>query len=341
MYMTIGNFPLVSIIVPIYNGERYLRQCIESIVNQTYQNWELLLIDDGSTDNSATICDEYIADKRIKVEHKKHGGQTKARNEGLKKAKGEYIGFVDCDDWLEPNMYETMVHTILSHGCDAIVCGYIEEYTTYKKHINADGELVIYDDSDALKLLLEDKIGSYLWSMLFSRSLIQEPMADLSVYEDHATIFKWISHARKVAILHQALYHYRQLQGSCLHSYNSKKYSCFFQAIKERHQYVINQNLLPDWEMENRKQYVRGCIKLTKDIARAAKNDEQSKKLIKSIKKELQLYMPIKCQEIGTKYYLRLLLLMANVNLYINVLRVTSIFVWNKRRKKNSLFQSK
>lgn len=330
--------PLVSIIVPVYNGERYLRQCIESIINQTYSNWELLLIDDGSTDNSAKICDEYATDERIRVEHKEHGGQAKARNEGLKKAKGEYIGFVDCDDWIEPEMYETIIHVLLSNDCDVIVCGYIEEYVKYKKLINADGKLTMYDCDEALKLLLKEKIGSYLWSMLFNRNLIQEPMPDLSIYEDHAIIFKWISHAHRVAVLQQPLYHYRQLQGSCLHSYNSQKYICFFEAIKDRYHYVNDHGLLPGWEAENKKQYIRGCVKLTKDIARSANDSKQSEELIYSIKREMELYMPIKRREIGTKHYFRLLLLMANVSLYIRVLRWTSFFLWSKRRKESAMF---
>ena len=90
---------LISIIIPVYNGEKYLRPCIDSILHQTYQHWELLLIDDGSPDSSGAICDEYTNDPRISVVHKENGGQASARNQGVAMAKGEYISFVDCDDW--------------------------------------------------------------------------------------------------------------------------------------------------------------------------------------------------------------------------------------------------
>ena len=255
----------LSIIVPVYNGGKYLRPCLDSIVAQAYSNWELLMIDDGSSDGSAAVCDEYASrDSRITVVHKPNGGQAAARNDGVALAKGRYVCFVDCDDWLEPAMYATMIQTLEQQQADIVICGYIEEYATRKKYISADGELTVYDAQDALKLVLEGRIGSYLWSMLFRREVVQEPMLSLNPYEDHATIFKWISHARRVVTLHQAFYHYRQLQTSSLHSYNPKNGNHYFLAIKERYYYIADHHLLPGWEAENRRLYLRGCIKLTR-----------------------------------------------------------------------------
>ena len=100
-----GKKDLVSIVIPVYNGEKYLRKCLDSIIGQTYQAWELLLIDDGSSDSSGDICDEYAAkNEKIKVLHKENGGQASARNTGLTMAQGEYVSFVDCDDWLDSDM---------------------------------------------------------------------------------------------------------------------------------------------------------------------------------------------------------------------------------------------
>ena len=244
--------PLISIIIPVYNGEKYLRPCIDSILNQTYQHWELLLIDDGSPDSSGAICDEYASDPRISVVHKENGGQASARNQGVAMAKGEYISFVDCDDWLETDMYESMLQTMQAQQAEIIICGYTEEYKERQKKVHADGEMVVYEATEAVKLVLQGKIGSYLWSMLFRREVVQELMPDLNPYEDHATIFKWISHAHRVVVLHQAFYHYRQLESSSLHSYNPKKGNHFFMAIKERYHYIAERNLLPGWEAENR-----------------------------------------------------------------------------------------
>lgn len=325
--------PLISIIIPVYNGEKYLRPCIDSILHQTYQHWELLLIDDGSPDSSGAICDEYASDPRISVVHKENGGQASARNQGVAMAKGEYISFVDCDDWLETDMYESMLQTMHSQQAEIIICGYIEEYKSRQKKVHADGEMKVYEASEALKLVLRGKIGSYLWSMLFRREVVQELMPDLNPYEDHATIFKWISHAHRVVVLHQAFYHYRQLESSSLHSYNPKKGNHFFQAIKERYHYIADRNLLPGWESENRILYLRGCIKLTKDLARMPDYDIQLKAIIEEVREELRNFLPISRDEIGTKYYIRLKLLMMDVDVFVRILRLSSVFSKSSTKK--------
>ena len=116
--------PKISVIVPVYNVEKYLRKCIESILNQTFREFELILVDDGSTDSSGKICDEYaLKDSRIKVIHKENGGASSARNAGLDVAKGEYIGFVDSDDWIEMDMYGELYRLIKENNTDISVCG--------------------------------------------------------------------------------------------------------------------------------------------------------------------------------------------------------------------------
>jgi glycosyltransferase involved in cell wall biosynthesis len=118
------SIPLISIITPVYNVEQYLPQCIESVINQTFQNWELLLIDDGSTDRSGIICDEYaLKDERIRVLHKENSGQSDSRNMALLLAKAELIGFVDSDDWLEPDMYAMLYRTLINCQADIAICG--------------------------------------------------------------------------------------------------------------------------------------------------------------------------------------------------------------------------
>jgi glycosyltransferase involved in cell wall biosynthesis len=326
--------PLISIIIPIYNGEKYLRECIDSIVSQTWENWELLLIDDGSTDSSAAICDEYAKnDKRIIAVHKQNGGQASARNNGIAMAKGDYVTFVDADDWLEADTYEKMMAVIQSNSAEVVICGYIEEYSTRKKEVNNDGELKCFEAHEALKMLLEGKIGSYLWSMLFRRNVIQEFMPDLNPYEDHATIFKWISHSSRVVVWHHAFYHYRQLEGSSLHSYNPKNGNHFFLAIKERYHYIAERNLLPGWEKENRRLYLRGCIKLTKDLARMPDYDQQLRAIIVEVRNELSRFLPVSIQELGTKYYIRLRLLLLDVDIYVRILRFSAMFSIGKQLK--------
>lgn len=326
---------MISIIIPVYNGGDYLRPCFDSIIHQTYQDWELLLVDDGSTDDSGRICDEYAAqEQRISVIHKKNGGQAAARNDGLAKARGEYVSFVDCDDWIEPDMYASMLETMNHEKAEVIICGYKEDYNDgSSKQVNADGFQATYDAQEAVKLLLTGKIGSYLWSMLFKREVVQELMPDLNPYEDHATIFKWMLHAQRVVVLHRAFYHYRQLSSSSLHSYNPKNGNHFFQAIKERYHYIADRNMLPGWESENRRLYLRGCIKLTKDLARMSNYDSQMRDIIAEVRQELQHFLPVTKSEVGGKYYFRLKLLLWNIDVFVRMMRMSSVFSLSQRRK--------
>ena len=114
-----NNNPKISVIVPVYKVEKYLDKCVESIVNQTYKNLEIILVDDGSPDNCPAMCDEWAEkDERIRVIHKENGGLADARNAGMDIATGDYIGFVDSDDWIEPNMYEVLLKNALKYDAD-------------------------------------------------------------------------------------------------------------------------------------------------------------------------------------------------------------------------------
>ena len=124
---------LISIIVPVYNVESYLKKCLESIINQTYKNIEIILIDDGSTDSSGKICDDYAnKDKRIKVIHKQNGGVSDARNTALDICRGDYIGFIDSDDYIELDMYETLLKFLLNNNLDVAMCS---SYTVKNKQL--------------------------------------------------------------------------------------------------------------------------------------------------------------------------------------------------------------
>ena len=121
---------MISVIVPVYNVKPYLRKCLDSIINQSYRDLEILIIDDGSTDGSGDICDEYRKDDRIKVFHTENRGLSAARNLGLDSASGDWIGFVDSDDWIEPDMYEVLIRKGEETGADVVECGSLFEYPT-------------------------------------------------------------------------------------------------------------------------------------------------------------------------------------------------------------------
>ncbi|MCM3724913.1 glycosyltransferase [Neobacillus cucumis] len=126
-------FPKVSLVIPVYNVEKYLHRCVDSILNQTFQDFEIILINDGSQDKSGEICDEYAKkDKRIKVLHKKNARVSAARNDGLKMAKGKYIGFIDSDDWIEPEMYQEMYNKANELNLDIVMCDYKKRLEDYE-----------------------------------------------------------------------------------------------------------------------------------------------------------------------------------------------------------------
>ena len=125
---------MLSVIIPVYQAEQVLEKCIDSVLAQSFQDLEIILVDDGSTDRSGVICDNYAKqDSRIKVIHKKNAGVSAARNSGLSLASGEYIAFVDSDDYLEPNMYQSMMDKMLKYNCDVVMCDCIKDFSDYSE----------------------------------------------------------------------------------------------------------------------------------------------------------------------------------------------------------------
>ena len=168
---------LISIIVPVYNMEQYLERCMNSIWQQTYTNLEIILVDDGSTDQSPQMCDDYARkDNRIKVVHKQNGGLSDARNAGLAIASGAYIGYVDSDDWIEPDMYERMYQACVEHDAQVAVCRYAQ---VYKDHVvqGGNGKVTAFEREELLRIYIggDDDYVIYnsVWSKLFAREVVE------------------------------------------------------------------------------------------------------------------------------------------------------------------------
>ncbi|MEH6538380.1 MAG: glycosyltransferase [Psychroserpens sp.] len=165
--------PKISIIVPVYNVEKYLHRCIDSIINQSYKNLEIILINDGSLDSSGEICDYYSnMDLRVLVIHQENKGLSGARNSGLKIASGNYIGFVDSDDWIEPDMYKTMLNILEKHDVDIVECDLLST-TEVNNGIDRSGSLVMEDRLQALKRIIKNQDFS-VCSRLYHKKLLQE-----------------------------------------------------------------------------------------------------------------------------------------------------------------------
>lgn len=172
--------PIISIIVPVYKVEKYLKRCIDTIINQTYKNLEIILVDDGSPDNSGNICDEYAKkDGRIKVIHKENGGQSSARNAGLDIAKGEYIGFVDSDDYIDEEMYEKLIKIALDTDADIVECecraGKSDNFSVFGKNTRT---MEIYNNIESLEKFYFGEqingIANMVWDKLYKRYLFDK-----------------------------------------------------------------------------------------------------------------------------------------------------------------------
>ncbi|MEB6548866.1 glycosyltransferase [Heyndrickxia sporothermodurans] len=167
---------LISIIIPVYNAEKTLSKCLDSVKNQTYQNLEIILVNDGSSDQSGLICDEYSRkDDRFTIIHKKNGGVSSARNAALRIANGKYIGFVDPDDWIEPCMFEKLYKLIVEHHADMSICGYFKEKEDGKLLNNiTESHTICYNQHEALDVILDsESVKGYLWNKLYSIDVIR------------------------------------------------------------------------------------------------------------------------------------------------------------------------
>ena len=213
--------PLVSIIVPIYKVEPYLRRCIDSIVNQTYTNLEIILVDDGSPDDSPRICDEYAArDNRIIVIHQENGGLSDARNAGLKKSKGDYIYFVDSDDWLDKNAIKILYDIIKASASDIVIGNYI---TTNESGIFEQEKKNVQTEKKSLYSLLKyHQYGNpfftqavVAWNKLIKRDIAQRwPFPKGTICEDHYVTYKYYYSAKKIILTNVQTYYYRTRKGS-------------------------------------------------------------------------------------------------------------------------------
>lgn len=231
----------ISVIVPVYKVEPYLRKCLDSIVNQTYQNLEIILIDDGSPDHCGAICDEYaVNDERIKVIHQPNAGLSSARNAGLVEATGEYIGFVDSDDWIDLNMYEYLLSNALSENADICICGRYEEYSTKTITKGYPKQEVLDTEAALLVLLRNNFIQNFVWDKLWRRKLFEDVyFPEGRTYEDIAIVHRLFERAEKVQCLPNAKYHYLQRTDSIIGDTSLKNKMNHYMAAKQRYSEMV------------------------------------------------------------------------------------------------------
>lgn len=252
--------PLISVIVPVYNVEKYLRRCLDSIINQTYRNIEIILIDDGSTDGSEKICNEYVKkDKRAKVFIQDNMGVSSARNVGLKKAKGKYIAFVDSDDCIDVDYLRKLYSLIKNESGDVSIVGQkiIYEMDGNKCRARAERDATesveTFSGAEATELMLyQKKINSSLWGKLFRKELFDDVnFPNGMVHEDLLALYYIFKKAKRIILSDKILYFYYSRQGSLLNGKQFDRHTMdILEIMKMIEQDILKtrKNLLPAME---------------------------------------------------------------------------------------------
>lgn len=292
---------LVSIIIPVYNVEDYLRQCIESVIGQTYRNLEIWLIDDGSKDSSGNICDEYaMLDSRIKVIHKENGGLSSARNAALDQMTGEYVCFLDSDDFVSSDLVETYVGMIEWYDAD-VVMGTIYEFygninvkATYK---NSRNKVEIFSKIDALKMMLmDDKLYHAAAGSLFKSELYKDIRFPIGIlYEDYATTYYVIEKCRKILYCNDKRYFYRTRPGSIMNSKVTNRDMVLLDIADKISDDMIQ--LYPELEIQAIRKKVVVNLKLYSRILNAGfcNFKEEKERIKKTIEKNKEQFLNADC----------------------------------------------
>lgn len=253
---------LISVIVPIYCVEQYINRCIESLINQTYSNLEIILVDDGSPDNCPRMCDDWAKkDSRIKVIHKENGGLSDARNAGMDIATGDVICFIDSDDWIDLKFFEAMFNVMQGDESDIVSCGV--------KWVDEDGDLLrlvsvneheILNTHDSMQELLHDgKLKQHVWNKLYRRNVIENiPFEKGKYHEDVFWSYQVIGQAKKISVIPDSFYNYVQRTDSIMgESYSPKRLDAL-DAMQLRCEYIKTH--FPDLFDNSLQNYMGSCL---------------------------------------------------------------------------------
>ena len=244
-----GN-KMISIIVPVYNTKEYLSQCIESLTNQTYKDLEIICVNDGSTDGSKEILKKYEKlDKRIKLIHQNNHGESHARNIGLTYAKGDYIAFCDCDDWIDSNMYETLIQEMQNDDLDLVAAGWYKDTLTEGKWISTkvENEKSVlneaFNQSQLLHYLYERdsyRGFSYMWNKLYRRDVLLDENDNIIEFDESLKLGGDVLYLARVALnvkktkyVDEPFYHYRIRESSGSHTTNYDSYRDWINSYEQ------------------------------------------------------------------------------------------------------------
>ena len=282
--------PKISVIVPVYNVEKYLSRCIDSILNQTFTNFELILVDDGSPDSCGVICEEYAKqDNRVKVIHKENGGLSSARNVGIDNALGDYLTFIDSDDWVETNYLEVLYMNLIDNDADISAVNYHKEYDDYRLPcLNVVSGLL--SGEECLKYLYDSNMSIYVniaCAKLYKKNLfenIRYPSG--KTHEDGFTTYKLYTRATRVYFANNDLYAYYQRNGSIMNrNFSLKRIDEYFVYLERKNFFLQNQ--FQELFIDNEKTRLT-CIKsLTVSVIKSDINRDEKRKYLNLFKRDI------------------------------------------------------
>lgn len=285
--------PLLTVVIPVYNVEKYLNRCIDSILLQEWKNYDILLVDDGSTDRSPQICDDYVkAYDFISVIHKENGGLSEARNTGISQAKGEYVYFLDSDDWIEPDTFIALAEALESQEFDII--SFNREFVKGEEDaIVSEPEVTqVFEGKDAfVQMLKHSYITGFANDKIYRKSLFTDHNIQFPIgkyYEDLGTNYKLFLSAKKVYATNQKYYHYLiDNPDSITQSWNEKKFSNMFGFYKELFYSDFVRSQLNKEELQiSQLYYVNGLVHILASLYKS-KLDKKYIDITNEVKQEL------------------------------------------------------
>ena len=259
------EMPLISVIVPVYKVEKYLDRCVQSIVDQTYRNLEIILVDDGSPDNCGAMCDAWAEkDPRIKVIHKENGGQADARNVGMAIAMGEYIAFVDSDDWIDAQMYQSLYETMITTDSDIVSCGAKRVWSDGRpaqELLSVNMDCVLEQEAAMEAMITGNGLVQVPCNKLYKSCLVRDILFPVGVaHEDDFWTWQVVFRAKQVSIIRESYYNYLQRGNSTMGVGFSEKRLMVVRAKTERQEYI--EKMMPDLTDVGRVDMVYTCMHL-------------------------------------------------------------------------------
>lgn len=316
------NKPLISVVVPVYNVEQYLKKCLDSIIKQKYNNLEIIIVNDGSTDNSQKICQEYVKkDKRIKLITQKNQGLSAARNTGIDNAHGKYISFVDSDDYLDLEFINELYNTIIENKSDISACDFWYVNINEKTWTLKNKENKKFSNIDALKDIFSGNQETEImtWNKLYKKDLFDKnniyfPVGKL--HEDNFTTYKLYYYANSISLTDKKLYYYLQRNNSIMgEKFNSKRLD-ILTAIEEVYDFFQDKN--EDLKNDIECYEIKVKVSLYNNIIKGDYFGQERKQLFNDFKKNFFKY--ISNNRLSFKFKLMIIMFVVFPKMYKNIL---------------------